>query len=144
MELLSIGNIKLDVVCNHCHQAIQEAGELLLKSGYVTADYIKAMIDNLKINGPYFVLAPGIAIAHARPENGVLEEGLSLIRLKEAVPFGSAANDPVSVVMALAAKNSDEHVAFIGKIAAVLTSGRFLQDIAGAQTEEEVCSLFTV
>jgi PTS system ascorbate-specific IIA component len=51
--------------------------------------------------GPYAVIAPGIALLHARPDDGVLAPCLALITLSRAVEFGSEQNDPVDLVFAL-------------------------------------------
>lgn len=45
-------------------------GELLEKSGAIEPRYIDAMINTVKEIGPYIVIAPGIAMPHARPEAG--------------------------------------------------------------------------
>ena len=39
-------------------------------------------------HGPYIVIAPGLALAHARPGPEVLADGLAVVTLAEPVPFG--------------------------------------------------------
>ena len=53
------------------------------------------MINAVEELGPYIVIIPHIAIAHARPSDNVLKNGISLITLKEPVEFGNKDNDPV-------------------------------------------------
>ena len=43
---------------------------------------------------------------HARPENGVLATGYALVTLKRGVEFGDAENDPIDVLVFMAAKDS--------------------------------------
>ena len=82
-------------------EAIRLAGELLAKAGAAEERYADAMVKSYRERGPYFVLAPHIALPHARAEDGVKEASVSLIRLKKPVVFGHAANDPVQLVFAL-------------------------------------------
>ena len=80
--------------------AIELAGDLLVASGRVTPEYTTAMVEVLDTHGPYFVIAPGIALAHAKPSESVLATGLSLVTLAEPIVFGNEANDPVKLVLA--------------------------------------------
>ena len=91
-------------------EAISLAGLGLEASGSATAGYTAAMIDVVEANGPYMVIAPGFALAHARPSPEVLRWGMSLVTLVEPVEFGAGANDPVSVVLGLAAVDKNEHI----------------------------------
>ena len=77
-----------------------------------------AVLDEL---GPYFVIAPGIAIAHARPSESVLSAGLSLAVLATPVEFGSDHNDPVRLVFGLCAKDHDGHIEVLAGLAEVLS-----------------------
>jgi PTS system ascorbate-specific IIA component len=77
-----------------------------------------AVLDEL---GPYFVIAPGLAIAHARPSESVLSAGLSLAVLATPVEFGSDHNDPVRLVFGLCAKDHDGHIEVLAGLAEVLS-----------------------
>lgn len=68
--------------------AIRLAAEPLLAQEYVTQEYITAILKSHEEIGPYYVLAPGLAMPHARPEEGVLRNGLSLLHITEGVAFG--------------------------------------------------------
>jgi len=57
--------------------AIELAGDLLVASGRVTPEYTAAMVEVLDTHGPYFVIAPGIALAHAKPRNRCWQQGLA-------------------------------------------------------------------
>ena len=59
--------------------AVREAGRLLVKRGVAKEEYIEAMIENVKVNGTYIVIAPGIAMPHARPEKGARGIGFALV-----------------------------------------------------------------
>lgn len=120
MKFLEENLVELNVAANSPHQAIQKAGDLLVNQGYVEPQYIDAMKQSYDKNGPYIVIAPEIAIPHARPEDGVSEASVSMVQLEEPVVFGSKANDPVSLVFALGASNSDEHLELLKKLMVLL------------------------
>lgn len=109
-ELLNIDRIKIDVETSDWEEAIDAGGKMLLKEGLIESRYIEAVKETKKKLGPYIVIAPGIAISHSKPEDGVLEMGMSLIRLKEPVDFGHKTNGPVKLVFTLAATDKKTHL----------------------------------
>jgi PTS system ascorbate-specific IIA component len=101
--------------------AIRVAGDALIDSQAATADYTEQMIANVDGNGPYIVLAPGLAFAHARPSSAVLKTGMSWVRPARPVAFGHESNDPVTLVVALAATDSSSHTQAVTALARVLS-----------------------
>src|SRR5699024_10993342 len=100
--------VQLSVKVSSAEEGITEQGNILLKEGVIESTYIEAMVDAYKKNGPYFVLAPHIAIPHARPEDGVNEASVSLVRLEKPIEFGHDSNDPVQMVFGLGASSNEE------------------------------------
>lgn len=119
-ELISDESIVLDVEASDWVSAIRRAGALLESSGVATEAYTQAMIDNVTEHGPYIVIAPGFAFAHARPSEAVRHTGMSWVRLAEPVNFGHESHDPVSFVVALAATDSSAHTQAMADLARVL------------------------
>ena len=78
-------------------------------AGVVTEAYYHAILANVAELGPYFLLAPGLAMPHARPENGVLQNGFALVTLKTPVCFGNPDNDPVDLLITMAAVDAQAH-----------------------------------
>lgn len=120
MRFLDNDLIQLNVKVNSAEEAITEAGNILLKEGVIESTYIEAMVDAYKKNGPYFVLAPHIAIPHARPEDGVNEASVSLVRLEQPIEFGHDSNDPVQMVFGLGASSNEEHLTLLRKLTTLL------------------------
>lgn len=108
-NVLTSNTIKLDILVNNWEEAIRMGADILLKQGLIEPQYISALIATVRNFGPYIVIAPGIALSHAKPENGVLSLGLSFIRLKTPVTFGHKENDPVSLVFTLAPTDNFSH-----------------------------------
>ena len=64
-DLLPPAAIRLDAHVKDWREALQAVGHLLVATDIATPRYTQAMIDNLEKNGPYIVVAPGFALAHA-------------------------------------------------------------------------------
>src|SRR2546428_9854029 len=78
------------------------------------------MIATVEQLGPYIVIAPGIALAHTRPSDAVLRPGLSWVTLAHPVRFGHKDNDPVTLVVGLAAPDISAHVQALATLAGLL------------------------
>ncbi|MEU6330739.1 PTS sugar transporter subunit IIA [Streptomyces sp. NPDC047049] len=133
-DLLPQAAVRLDVRVADWREAIRTAGELLVDTGATTEAYTAEMIRNVEENGPYFVLAPGFALAHARPSPAVRRTGMSWVRLAQPVEFGHESNDPVHLVVGLAAEDSGAHTAAMAALARLLAgpaTAQALQDAAG-------------
>ena len=102
--------------------AISVAGELLVASGRAKPDYVQSMLDAVEQFGPYMVIAPGIALAHGKPSEAVIETGMSLLVLEQAIEFKHSQNDPVQLVFGLAATNHDSHLGMMSELADFLSN----------------------
>ncbi|WDT58050.1 PTS sugar transporter subunit IIA [Streptomyces sp. G7(2002)] len=132
-DLLPVAAVRLDVRAADWREAIRAAGGLLTETGATTGAYTAEMIRNVEENGPYIVIAPGFAFAHARPSPAVHRTGLSWVRLEQPVEFGHASNDPVYLVVGLAAEDSGAHTAAMAALAKLLAdpaAARALQEAA--------------
>ncbi|WP_148593226.1 PTS sugar transporter subunit IIA [Streptomyces sp. WAC01526] len=132
-DLLPVAAVRLDVRAADWREAIRAAGGLLTETGATTGAYTAEMIRNVEENGPYIVIAPGFAFAHARPSPAVHRTGLSWVRLEQPVEFGHASNDPVHLVVGLAAEDSGAHTAAMAALAKLLAdpaTARALQEAA--------------
>lgn len=118
--------------------AIRLAGDGLVAGGATTDAYTDEMIDAVEKHGPYIVIAPGIALAHSRPSPAVLAGGLSWVGLSEPVEFGNKANDPVTLVIGLAATDHDAHLQVMRALAGVLSDGPTMEQLRAAATPDEV------
>jgi PTS system ascorbate-specific IIA component len=137
-ELLTHETIALDEEADDWQDAIRLAGGLLESAGIAESAYTQAMVDSVHQNGPYIVLAPGFAFPHARPSEAVHRTGMSWVRLASPVEFGSKANDPVTLVVALAATDSSTHQQAMASLATVLTDTSLRASLDAATTPAAV------
>jgi len=118
--------------------AVRLAGDALVAIGATEPAYTEAMIEGIEELGPYIVIAPGFALPHARPSEAVHRAAITLMTLAEPVEFGSADNDPVRLVVALAAPNPTAHVTIMSELAGVLHDDDLLAALIAAETPEQV------
>ena len=121
--------------------AVRLAGDALARSGAATPAFAEEMIRVIEEFGPYVVIAPGLALAHARPGPETLADGLSVVTLATPVSFGHAHNDPVSVVLGLSATNSDGHIAGVAGLANVFNDAGAISRLAAATSADEVLAI---
>lgn len=142
-SLFEKDHIKIRVSVSDYEDAIRKVGEILVDTNSIKENYIQSMIDAVRQLGPYIVMAPGFALAHARPSEDVLKDDVSIITLKEPVCFNSI-NDPVYVIMCLSAKNSDSHIDLMQKIATILMKGDTIENLKNASSVEDVQRIFEI
>ena len=119
-DYLSTQMIRLQVEVADWRGAVRAGGDLLIAAGVCEPGYVEAMVRAVEQMGPYMVLAPGIALAHARPEDGVLKVGMSIVTLASPVDFGSETNDPVHLVIAFGAVDKNGHIGLLQELAKFL------------------------
>ena len=145
-------NLKQSLIDNHSirlHQtaatwqdAIKIAVDPLIQSGAVEPRYYDTIIKCINEMGPYIILAPGLAMPHARPEDGVKRTAFSLVTLATPIRF-EGEDDPVDVLIALAGSDSDQHMQGLMEITQVLDdpdseTGVDLDKIRRCKTADDV------
>lgn len=130
--------IRANVQVSNWQEAVQQAGELLVAAEFVETRYIEAMIKTTQELGPYCVIAPGIAMPHARPEAGVKNNGFSAITLAQPVEFGNQDNDPVFLVLAFCALDHDSHIESLKLMANTISQKGFITQVKQSINEDEL------
>ena len=139
-DLLSEDNVSFRYPAETWEDVIRHGGQLMVDAGFTEPTYTEAMIDVVRDMGPYIVLAPGLAMPHARPEMGAKQVGTALVTLEKPIDFGSPENDPVSVAVFLCAPNKDEHIQLLTDIATLFEDEEFLDAAVNFESIEDVQS----
>jgi len=137
-DLLTRETIKLNVTCADWKEAIAAGTAPLEEKKWVSIGYKEAIINNFVTFGPYMVVAPGIVLAHARPECGVKKLAMSLVTLANPVNFGHELNDPVKLVVTLAATDNETHLKALSQLMEVFMNQEDLNTIINATSKDEV------
>lgn len=108
-SLLENRSIRLQAEAATWQEAVKIGVDLLVAADVVEPRYYQAILDGVERFGPYFVIAPGLAMPHGRPEEGVKKTGFALVTLKTPLPFNHEDNDPVDLLITLAAEDATAH-----------------------------------
>ena len=138
---ISLNNILIGQTAATWQEAIQTAAAPLVTNKSITEEYIHQMIESVDKLGPYIVLMPGFALAHASPGSSVLHTDISIATFKEPIDFFSE-NGPVSVVMCLACTDRTSHIKQLQGIAEKLMESNSIDKIEACKNKEELYSLF--
>ncbi len=122
-------------------EAVRAVGKVMVETGVVEEGYVDGMIATTKELGPYIVIAPGVAIPHSRPEDGVISTCLAYARLVPPVNFGNKENDPVHILFALGGLDHAQHVEALQQIAEILSDPVKFDELLEADTVEAVTAV---
>ncbi|KSU63138.1 hypothetical protein AS034_02465 [[Bacillus] enclensis] len=140
-ELLTEETIVLKDSVDTWEEAIETASRPLIAQHSITPSYVKAMIENVKELGPYIVIAPGIAIPHARPETGVEELGMSFLRLKEPVYFSEKEKHRAQLIIVLAAIDNQTHLKALAQLTELLSNEENVEKLISTEDSNTVIDL---
>ncbi|MFD0898521.1 BglG family transcription antiterminator [Loigolactobacillus binensis] len=129
-DLINDNQIQLNQAVKDWKEAIKLSAQPLLKQGFITQSYIEAMINSVEEYGPYIVIGPSIALAHARPEDGANKLGVSITTLSKPVNFGNPENDPVHIVFCLAAIDNYSHLNVMKAIVQLINDPKKIEQLS--------------
>lgn len=138
-DVLQEDNIILNVTVGTQKEAIEKAGQILVKEGYVEADYIESMLEREKSVSTY--MGNHIALPHGtdQSKNLVKTSGISILQIPEGVNYGG--DNIAKLVIGIAGKN-DEHLEILSKIALVCADEENVEKVVQASTKEEIIEIF--
>ena len=106
-------------------EAIQAAGELLVKLGYVDESYVEAMQERERLVSTY--MGMGVAIPHGttQAKGTVKKTGIVFLQYPEGVDFGA---EKAQLVFGIAGIG-DEHLDLLGKLCTLLEDPALLETL---------------
>ncbi|WDV48096.1 BglG family transcription antiterminator [Clostridiaceae bacterium M8S5] len=140
-DLLIEDVIQLNIEAKDWRDAIEKGCDILIKKGTIEHSYQDSIFNNFEKMGPYMVVAPGIVLAHARPEDGVIKLSMSLMTLKEPVKFGSELNDPVKLVVTIAASDNTSHLKALSQLMNLFMNDTDLNKIMTTTNKNDVIKI---
>ncbi|MDA3979235.1 PTS sugar transporter subunit IIA [Gallibacterium sp. AGMB14963] len=137
-QFLPKSRIQIVERINSWQDAVRLCAKPLLDEGIIETRYVDNIFRIYEEVGPYFVIAPRIAMPHARPEEGANETGFSLLVVSSGVNFYSKENDPVSLIIMLSAKDNTEHLSALASVAEILSDDANIERLINAKTADEI------
>lgn len=135
-------SIRLQAEAKTWQEAVKIGVNLLVEADVVEPRYYQAILDGVAQFGPYFVIAPGLAMPHGRPEEGVKNTGFALVTLKTPLVFNHEDNDPVDILITLAAVDAQAHQEVgIMQIVNLFEDEANFDRLRACRTEQEVLNL---
>ncbi len=124
-QILVKDGVQLNLAPVSKEQAIQAAGELLAKLGYVDKTYVDAMQEREKLVSTY--MGMGVAIPHgtSQAKDTVKKTGIVLMQYPEGVDFG---DEKAQLVFGIAGIG-DEHLDLLSKICEMLEDEEILETL---------------
>lgn len=136
--ILKSKNIVLGLKSENKEDAIERAGQLLFKEGYVNENYINAMQEREKIVSTY--IGMGIAIPHGVGEakKEVKNSGIVILQYPDGVIFGE---DLAYLVIGIAGVG-DEHLEILSNIATSLEDETLVDKLKNTDNKSEILKAF--
>lgn len=122
-------------------EAIYICLQPLIKKECVDVQYGDAVIKNVEKYGKNFMISPYIVLPHARPEQGVNENSISVLLLKKPCSFGNS-KMPIKLLIIMASKDSKSHLQILQSISKVLNDEKCMKTIVNSSTKEELYMKF--
>ncbi|WP_062271010.1 PTS sugar transporter subunit IIA [Endozoicomonas arenosclerae] len=119
-------------------EAIDRVCEPLINDGSISISYKEAIFKSTDELGPYYVVAPQIAMPHARPDEGAIKNALSLLIVKEGVSFHSSENDPIRLILLLSAADSNQHIELITSISEFFCHEEDVEKVIQSSSNQEI------
>ena len=137
-SILKSDNIILGLKSESKEEAIERAGKMLVKEGYVNNNYIAAMQEREKIVSTY--IGMGIAIPHGVGEakKEVKESGIVVLQYPDGVVFG---DDLAYLVIGIAGVG-DDHLEILSNIATSLEDETLVDKLKNTNNKFEILQTF--
>lgn len=140
-EVLQEPFLQLTDSADDWKSAVRLAAKPLLNYEYIEPSYVEAMIKSVEQLGPYIVIAPKVALPHARPENGVNRVGMSMLRLKEPVYFSTEKQHGAQLIIVLAATDNETHLKALSQLSMMLSENDNIDKLIAMNTKQEMLAL---
>ena len=137
-SILKSDNIIVGLKSESKEEAIERAGKMLVKEGYVNNNYIAAMQEREKIVSTY--IGMGIAIPHGVGEakKEVKESGIVVLQYPDGVVFG---DDLAYLVIGIAGVG-DDHLEILSNIATSLEDETLVDKLKNTNNKFEILQTF--
>ncbi|MEG1462732.1 PTS sugar transporter subunit IIA [Anaerorhabdus sp.] len=137
-DMVSENLINLKIEATDWQDAIRKAAKPLVDANKIKESYVDGIIRAVHEMGPYFVLTKHVALAHSRPEDGVIEGAIGIATLATPIEFGNQDNDPVKYIFTLSAVDNNAHLSALSDLAGLLEQQEFYDLLDQSKCPKEI------
>lgn len=119
-------------------EAIYLAAQPLLEGGQIQASYPEAMIAKVEEFGPFINLGKGIAIPHARPEDGVNQVGMSMLVLEHPIYLLDDPKQEIRLLICIAAIDNETHLKALSRLTTILRDNEQVKALLASKSFEDI------
>jgi mannitol/fructose-specific phosphotransferase system IIA component (Ntr-type) len=140
LNYISKDNIIINKSYISWQESINLVAEPLLKNQSINQTYVDAIFKSIDKLGFYIVISKDIALPHARPEDGVIKKGISILKSQYPINF---ADHQIYLVIMFAATDKESHMKMIEKLINVIGNQELLNKIIKSNDHNEILEIFT-
>ena len=137
-SILKSDNIILGLKSESKEEAIERAGKMLVKEGYVNNNYIAAMQEREKIVSTYIGMGRAIPHGVGEAKKEVKESGIVVLQYPDGVVFG---DDLAYLVIGIAGVG-DDHLEILSNIATSLEDETLVDKLKNTNNKFEILQTF--
>lgn len=141
-DFITKNNVQIVEYVKDWRQAIQLGVQPLREKDFVDEKYVTAIVRNLENYGSNFIISPYIILPHARPEEGVKKNGISILLVHKPFYFHDHTM-PIKLMIVLAPVNAKAHLQMLRSISEVLNDEKRMMHALKSNTVEELLTVFT-
>lgn len=136
-EVLNVGNVELNCRFASKEEAIDAAGRILVREGYVVEGYLASMQEREKLVSVY--VGNNVAIPHGSQGSDelIIRSGVSVVQVPDGVRFG----DDVAYILFGIAGKGDAHLGILSRIAELCSQPASVVGLRGARTREALVGM---
>lgn len=135
-EILKKENVRILNQVKDWREAIKVSTDPLIEQGYITENYPKRIIKLTEEHGAYYIVAKNLALVHARPEDGVLQQQLAVTVIRKPVVFDNKEDEPVQLFVTLCATDSNSHLEMLQELAEIMMDESRVEKCVQMETPE--------
>ena len=141
-KIVARGHYKFVDHVDSWQEAVKLSTESLVKTGYVSENYYKQIVDCIEKYGPYVVFDHYVAMPHSQEgAEGAEKTGVGFLRVKDDVDFGTDEDGErklARLFFTLAAKDPSEHIDNMQQLIGIFTNEPLLDALMKADTPEDI------
>lgn len=138
LEKILDGNIQIADSVPDWKESVRVAGKPLLQKNIITENYMAAMIESIEKLGFYVIIREKLAMPHARPEEGAIGTGVSLLKLNEPVYYGDS---KVQLVFVLATKDANSHLEILMQLMELFQDDESIEKLINSKDYDEILEI---